>query len=373
MKPTLSAVAFALFSISQAVSAQAINLPLQLDYGLINKLVANSLYKGAGNTVELWQDAQKCSSLKLANLKIDGKDQQIHLANDVHVQLGTKLGGQCIPILNWQGVLETLQQPLLNAGHTVLSLPVTQALAYDQQGHQINIKKLQDLLKSVVEPKLAGLSIDLNSLHKDMARKVSAWLPKQEAAEVSQMLNTLTFTSAEANDRGIALQLAMDAPARLPVQAPSAALTAAEQVQWQAIWKNWQSSLSKAINNMGQDEKNQGLQATLNTLLQASGTAFQAGLTGQGKDGDDPVRTFFSQSWEKLTPQLKQFSNQMPGLEGFNYLGLIAATDVLYQLENTVTPLGITFTSDGLRKLVRLLIAGKRENAQAQLQSGQTS
>lgn len=365
MKPLLSAATFALFTFSHFSQAQALNLPLQLDYGLINKLVSNSLYKGSGNTAELWQDGQKCSSLKLANLKIDGKDQQIRLANDVYVQFGTKLGGQCIPLLNWQGVLETLQQPVLSADHTVLSLPVTQAIAYDQQGHQVNINKLQELLKSVVEPKLAGLSIDLNRVHKDMERNVNTWLPKQEAAEVSQILDTLTFTSATANDQGIAVQLGLDAPVKHAAEAPSAALTADEQKQWQVIWKNWEGLLNKSIQSIGQDEQSQALQATLNHMLQTSGTAFQAGLAGEESNGSDPVREFFSQSWEKLAPQLKQLSKQMPGLDGFNYLGIIAATDVLYELENNVAPLGITFTSDGLRKLARLLIAGKQQQLQA--------
>jgi len=369
MKFALSAAAFALSIFACPLTqAQALNLPLQLDYALISKLVNNSLYKGAGNTVELWQDGQKCSSLKLANLKIDGKDQHIRLANDVLVQLGTKLGGQCIPILNWQGVLETLQQPVLNADHTVLSLPVTQAIAYDQQGRQVNINKLQELLKSVVEPKLAGLSIDLNRVHKDMARNVSLWLPKPEAAELSQMLGSLTFTNAAANDKGIAVELALDAPTQHAAQAPSAALNSNEQQQWQVIWQNWEGLLNKAIKGLGQDQQSLELQDTLNSVLQASRTAFQAGLTGQGMGGNDPVRDFFSQSWEQLTPQLQQLSKQMPGMDGFNYLGILAATDVLYELENKFAPLGITFTSDGLRKLARLLIAGKQEQEQKQLQ-----
>ncbi|MDD5273185.1 MAG: hypothetical protein PHU14_10745, partial [Methylovulum sp.] len=160
---------------------------------------------------------------------------------------------------------------------------------------------------------------------------------------------------------GVAVQLGLDSPAKKPAGPPSAALNAAEQQQWQVIWQQWQSSLAKAINSLGQDEHNQALQATLTNMLQASGTAFQAGLTGQDTGGDDPVRTFFSQSWEQLAPQLKQLGKQMPGLDGFNYLGMIAATDVMYELDNKVAPLGITLTSDGLRKLARLLIAGKQQ------------
>ncbi|POZ53624.1 hypothetical protein [Methylovulum psychrotolerans] len=362
MKFALSAVALALFGTFSPISqAQALNLPLQLDYGLIAKLVTNSLYTGAEHTADLWQDGAKCSYLKLANLKINGQAEQIRLTNDVQVQFGTKLGGQCVTVLKWQGVLETLQKPTLNADHSVLSLPVTQATAYDQQGHQVNISQLQDLLKRVVEPKLAGLSIDLNRLHGDMERNVSTWLPKTEAAQLSQWLNTLTINSAAANDQGIALQLGLDAPASTPAQAPSLALTASEQKQWQVIWKQWQGLLAKAINGLGKDQQNQALQTTLTAMLHESNTAFQAGLTAKNTTDNDPVREFFSHSWTTLTPQLKAFSQDLPGLEGFNYLGAIAATDVLYELDTKAAPLGITLSSDGLRKLARLLIAGKQQ------------
>lgn len=363
MKHALSIAVFAFSSFSQGLFAQTLNLPLQLDYALINKLVSSNLYKGTGNSAEVWHDGGKCSSLKLANLKIDGKDEQIRLANDVQVQFGTKLGGQCIPLLNWQGVLETLQKPVLNADHTVLSLPITQAIAYDQQGRQLNIDKLQDLLKRVVEPKLAELSIDLNRVHQDMARNANRWLPEKEAAELSKTLNTLTFSSATANSKGIALQLGMDSPTQTSAQAPAPLLTANEQKQWQTLWQSFEKSLAQSIQGLGKDPQNQALQNSLNSLLQGSHQAFQAGLNYQGT-GNDPVRAFFSQSWETLAPQLKQLSQHMPGLDGFNYLSLLAATDVLYEVENKIAPLGITFTSDGLRRLARMLIAGKQEQLQ---------
>ncbi|ASF46814.1 hypothetical protein [Methylovulum psychrotolerans] len=127
------------------------------------------------------------------------------------------------------------------------------------------------------------------------------------------------------------------------------------------IWKQWQGLLAKAINGLGKDQQNQALQTTLTAMLHESNTAFQAGLTAKNTTDNDPVREFFSHSWTTLTPQLKAFSQDLPGLEGFNYLGAIAATDVLYELDTKAAPLGITLSSDGLRKLARLLIAGKQQ------------
>jgi hypothetical protein len=43
----------------------------------------------------------------------------------------------------------------------------------------------------------------------------------------------------------------------------------------------------------------------------------------------------------------------------------IAATDVLYELENIGAPFGLDISSDGLRKLARILIAGKQQHTEA--------
>jgi len=343
------------------VRAEQLNLPIQLDYSLIAKLVGGSLYHGEGRSAEIWRDKNQCSFLKLANLKIDGKDEQVRLANDVEAQFGTKLGGQCIPVLIWQGALETLQQPVLSEDKAVLSLPVTQLAAYDKQGRKVNIDQLQALLKSVAEPKMGALSIDLKRVQKDLTRNVSSWLPQQETEEISRLLGTLKFNGAAANERGIDLQLGVDVPGQAP--APSAPLALSEQQQWQVIWQEWENSLAQAISGVGKDGKGQALQSALNGALRSARTAAQAGLTQTDLSLSDPVRDFFNQTWHDLAPELRQFSKDMPRQDGFDYLSIIAAADALYKLENKISPLGITFTSDGLRKLARLLIAGKHQPA----------
>ncbi|MFZ2406904.1 MAG: hypothetical protein WAW41_17345, partial [Methylobacter sp.] len=141
-------------------AADQLSVPLQIDYSLIEKVLVSQLYTGKGNTAELWNDRQGCSYLRLSNPNISGKNGQIQLLNDVQARFGTGLGGQCLTVLEWAGILETFQQPTLDAGHSVLSFPITSATAYDREGRHLTIDKLQDLLKRFAEPKLAAVKID---------------------------------------------------------------------------------------------------------------------------------------------------------------------------------------------------------------------
>lgn len=343
-------------------AADAVNLPIQLDYGLIKKVMASQLFKGEGGIAEVWHDKHKCSFLNLSNPRISGEGGQIKLLNDVQAQIGTSFGGQCIPVLVWDGALETYQKPTISPDQSVLSLPVTSAIAYDRQGRQLTVDKLQDLIKKVAEPKLADIKLDLNKSRGDMEKTLTGFLPKQNAGEIKQVLDTLKFSGAEANDDGIKVKLAFDAPLKKIDPKPEAPFTEAEQKAWQSTWKEWDAFLSKTIEQASRETQSQELRDTLTEILMESRTAFQAGLKAQSPKSSDPVRVFFTDTWQKLAPQLKTLAKELPELEGLRYLTFIAATDVLYELDSLGAPFGLEITSDGLRRLARLLMAGKQQD-----------
>jgi hypothetical protein len=107
------------------------------------------------------------------------------------------------------------------------------------------------------------------------------------------------------------------------------------------------------------------LRDTLTAVLVDARRAFQAGLKAQGAKAEDPVRAFFITTWKRLAPELQTLAKQLPEAEALRYLTFIAATDIIYQLDTMGAPLGLDISSDGLRKLARLLMAGKQQQADA--------
>jgi hypothetical protein len=341
--------------------ADPYSLPIQLDYALIKKAVVSQLFKGEGGAAEVWKDKHKCSYLNLFNPRISGVDGQIKLLNDVQVQFGTSLGGQCIPIIAQEGTLETFQKPKINKDQSVLSLPLTKAIFYDRQGQPLRIDKLQDLITKAVGPKLAEVKLDLNKSRGDIEKTVTDFLPPEKSGEVKQILSTLKFSAAEANEDGIKVKLAFDAPVKKQDPKPEAPFTDAEQKLWQATWQEWDGFLSKAINQAASETKSPELRDTLTGILSDSRTAFQAGLKAQSPQSADPVRVFFTQTWQKLSPHMRTLAKELPEVGALRYLTFIAATDVIYELDNIGAPFGLEISSDGLRKLARLVMAEKQQ------------
>ncbi|MFI3157532.1 MAG: hypothetical protein QX199_15400 [Methylococcaceae bacterium] len=348
-------------------SADQLSVPLQIDYSLIKKILLSQLYTGKNNTAELWNDRQGCSYLRLSKPEVKGKNGQIQLLNEVQARFGTGLGGQCLTVLEWAGILETFQQPTLDSGHSVLSFPITSATAYDHEGHHLTINKLQDLIKRFAEPKLAAVKIDLNESRGDIEQTLAHFLPKDNAADVKDILKSLRFSNIKAGDDGIGIKLDFNAPAKRTAVKPAAAFSEAEQKQWQSAWQQWETFLSSAIEQASQDTKSPELRDSLMEILMDSRTAFQAGLKEHDPNSTDPVRVFFTDTWTRLAPLLKTIAKEAPGIQGLRYITFIAATDVIYELERLGAPFGLDISSDGLRRLARVLIAGKQPLKEQQL------
>ena len=342
--------------------AREINVPVPLNYRLIQNVLVKQLFTGEGQTAQLWQDGKRCSFLDLSNPQISGEGEQVKIDNNVHAQFGAKMGGKCMALIKWSGILETLQKPTLDKTGNVLSFPVTRTNAFDSNGNPLNIAQLQNLLQRVVAPRLADLKIDLNESRDDIIKTLLPYVPSEDSEQLYDSVNSLRFNSVKADANNILLNLGFTTKLKQPNTEPAAVFNAAELQQWQSLWQGWQASLDKAIAQAPLDGELAQSRDTLHAVLQRAGVAFEQGLTNDFNNGNDPVRGFIKDSWNELASLLRTVSKQLPGTEGLQYLTLIAATDMMYELESIGSPFGLEISSNGLRKIARSYINHKSEN-----------
>lgn len=346
-----------LLSAADSFAAET-KVSVPMDYRLIRNVLVNQLYTGEGETARLWKDGKQCSFLDISNPRINGEKGLVKIDNNIHARIGMSLGGKCIPAIEWSGVLETLQQPTLDATGNVLSFPVTRATAFDRNGQALNINQLQDLINQAVQPKLAALKIDLNESRDDITKTLLPYIDADDTEKLHDTVNSLRFKRAEAGDKALLINIGFTGLNQKKADTrPAAAFNPDELQQWQGVWQGWQQNLENSLNRPPLDVQSDADKATLREVLQEAGTAFEQGLTAADTGKHDPVRVFFNDSWDKLAPLLRTASKQLPGAEGLRYLTLIAATDLMYELEAIGAPLGLEISSNGLRKLARSYIA----------------
>ena len=333
-------------------------LTVPMDYRLIRNVLIHQLYTGAGETARVWKDGKDCSFLDLSNPQISGAAGLVKIDNAIHARIGINLGGKCMPALEWSGMLETLQKPMVDAAGDVLSFPVSSAIATDASGQQLHVNQLQDLINKVVQPKLAELKIDLHQSHSDIIKTLLPFIDADDTEKLQDTVNSLRFKQALADEKGLQLTVGFTGLKQNKADIkPVAAFNADELQQWQAVWKNWQASLEAALNKPPLAKQTESDKDTLREVMQEAGAAFERGLTEADAGDNDPVRGFFNDSWDKLAPLLRTASEQMPGAEGLRYLTLIAATDLMYEVEAISKPLGLDISANGLRKLARSYLA----------------
>jgi hypothetical protein len=355
--------AAALLTLALPAHAKPVDVPLQIDYDFIRNILVSELYTGPGNTAKVWED--KCGYVTLSDPKLDGQKGLVHGVNKLQTRLGAKLGGKCITLLDWEGFLETFQKPTLDAAKSLVTLPVVNMSAYDASGKPLATGKLWETVRRFVEPKLSGVKLDLHDAKEKIQKTLPSLVPDENAAEIRRAVDSLTLNKIAAGDKGVDLAFGFDMPELKPVKAverqSSAPLSAEEMQQWQDSWEHWEAFLNDAVNQATQDTQSQALRGDLQEVLADAHNAFEEGLSAPAQDGNDPVRSFFTRSWPRLAPALKEVSKELPGAESLRYVTFIAATDVLYELDNQGALLGLDISSDGLRKLARLMIAEKAE------------
>lgn len=340
--------------------AREISLPITLNYDLVRNALLQQLFTGEGQSARVWKDGKQCSFLDLSNPHIAGENGQIKINNNVHAQIGTKLGGACMPMIAWNGILETFQQPTLDPNGNQLNFPITRSTAYDSNGRPLNIGQLQDLLQKAAAPKLAALKIDLNQSRGDIIKTLLPYIDGKDSEQLYDIVNSLRFNQVKVGETAMVVNLGFSSPNINAVdKQPAAPLNPQELQQWHSVWQGWQASLDKAISQAPLDGELAGNRGTLQKILQQAGTAFEQGLSGNYSDGNDPVRQFLDSSWNEMAPLLRSASKQFPGTESLRYLTLIAATDLMYELESIGSPLGLELSSNGLRKIARNYLANK--------------
>lgn len=343
---------------SGSLSASQKTIPLPIDYRLIRNVLVEQIYTGANRTAHLWKDKGGCSLLDMANPKIDGHQDLIRIVNDVHARIGTSMGGQCLTVLDWTGKLETFQRAALENGGTVLRFPIVKAVAYDPSGQSLRIDQLQELLTRFAEPKLASLKLDLQEVQSKLEKTLTPITAPENKAAMLALLSSLRFSQVKTGETGLGVKVAFDMPmarARTNKQA-SPVFNESEMQQWNVAWQRWNASLFKAIDHATSESKDEEIRDTLLETLLAAKSAFHKGLTSNDTSGGDPVRMFFNDSWDRVRPMLRTIAKDIPGTEGLRFLTFITATDLLYELEAIGAPLGLDISSDGLRRLGRMLL-----------------
>ena len=348
------AIALLLLSTTQIIQAKTVHIPLKIDFPLLHDLVIKQLFTDDSNSKEILQDPEGCSEIILSQPKLSESNHYLQLKTRVNAHLAIRVADNCAPLLDWNGFAQIISRPTVDAeNNRVIYLQVLDSQLFDQDNKPITSGALGDKAKQYIYPFLKKFQYDLSPSIDELKQFLPLFLAKQPRTELNASLDSLHIGSIQVTQQGIASQLQFDIKTIKQSTKREQVLNEQEKLQWEEKWQSMDALLTQTIKYFASGTQLKDLRLALFDILMNARYQLQNALQEHQKD--DSVRHWFIDSWSKLIPLIQQISIENPQYSSATLMTLITASDALQALDKTGAAFGLDISTDGLRRLARLL------------------
>ncbi|QBQ53249.1 lytic transglycosylase domain-containing protein [Nitrosococcus wardiae] len=355
-----------LLGLSLGSNAREIQVPLQLHNEFLRQILLRQVYTGPQHTAQMWDEGSRCNSLVLFNPQISSVGPHIRLISEGKAKIGTPIGNRCIPFLNWQGMIEVFQQPVLGPQLATVHFRTVKSNIYNLQGGKnLTTGKLWDGVKKYVHPKLSQVQINLHPLLAKLRNLLPLILPRQDRAQVQTALHSLTLTEAQTTQTGMRVTLRFALPNLSYPQTPpppEPALSPEELQRWETAWRHWDAFLTFVIKHAAAESKLEEFRLLLLEILLDARHDIGKALASPTPGTPDPIRALFLSTWKRLAPVLRRLSLNMSNERALRYLTFITASDALQTIDQLRPLSGLDISTDGLRRLARTIAPQEKQD-----------
>lgn len=356
MRTLLAVLAAALAGIPTASAAAVVELPLALDYRIVEQALADQLFTGPGHTAEVFADRNRCNRLELAAPSVDADaDGRLRLLTTMRARTGTPLGSRCWFAKRWTGVVETMQSVQADPQASTLTFRVVDStLLSAEDGSAALPGFMQRWINAYVHPRLAAVRIDLQPAISGIQDLLDLAIATRDPGRPGRLSPLRLVDARPTADRLLAiLSLEVPEPPAHAEPHAEAPLSDAELAAWDAAWQSWDAFATWLIKSLAAPAGPELTRALAETLLAARYDLRDA--LARDERQHDPVRALFLQTWDRLAPLVREAQLAVPGAEALPYAVFVSAGDALQTVDRLAPHLGLRLDRDALRRLARVL------------------
>ncbi len=352
--------AFVLFALPSSLRAATVDVPLALDYRVVEEALIQQVFTDPDGTAEVLSDAIGCNTLVLSDPRVAGNDDgQLRLVTDVHAGVGTPIGSKCRFARTWHGVIETVQVADVEPGAGVVTLRIVDSqLLRADDGKNVLPRFMRSWVRDHVHPRLDGVTIDLGPALVGIDELLDLAFADSAVTTVATVLSGVDLLPET-----LVATLSFDVPDAPPGWAPAdePPLTDAELAAWDANWQAWDAFATWMIKTLAASAEPELTRALGETLLEARYELRDA--LARDERNRDPVRELFLQSWTRLAPLLEGSDLPIPGGQALGFASFISAGNALQALDQVAPHLEFRINQDALRAMARLLVPAVDDQA----------
>lgn len=356
----------ALLALAPAASAQAtVRVPLVLDVALVRAALFEQVFAASDEPLEVLTDARGCNRLALRLPLVDTTAEgKLRLRLPVEARGGAALGTGCALSFGWSGLLELLEEPIVDADGTHLGFRITDSALLVPDGSRTSTPGvLWGWVKRLVHPRLTAFRLDLAPVLDGTRALLAQALAAARTAEQPVIDVRLQATGVDPRGLWVDVAIALPPEASAAWEAPAVPLTQAELAAWDARWQAWDAFATWLVKEAAGPAPEALRAGLLETLLDAR-YALREALARDVPEAD-PVRRLFVDAWQRLAPQLATLYEGLPAADALRHAAFVHAGDALLAVDGALAAGGVTLDSLTLRRLARTLSPAVTDEALA--------
>ncbi len=341
--------------------AREVVVPIRIDERFLRELLVQSAFTDPEQTAVVYTDGVECKRVTLRNPELRAGGGALTVVSDVETRLGTLFVGICLFRVDWSGKLETRLEPQLDARRLLVHFRVLDSKLLEADGTEhATTRTLSSWLERYGTPRLEKLTIDLGEPLADLRAVLPLFLADGNANRAQALVDSLALESVSVSEHAVILRVRLLAQATVspPPRAPEPELSPEELLAFDAALSRWDGFITYVVKRAGTQTSDAGLREQLFEVLVQARQELVETLASPSAGDADPVRPLFLASWRRLSGVLQQLGARAGEHGVLRYLGFIAAGDALAALDELGPEFGLEMTSDGLRRLARVLAPG---------------
>ncbi|MBU4586324.1 MAG: transglycosylase SLT domain-containing protein [Proteobacteria bacterium] len=349
-------------------SAATVELPLFLRTQILQNALVESLTPQPDRPTVLFQEGSY-NYLHISEPQLSIRDGQPYFSCNATAGMGFDSLGLLPSMVKWSGSILMRLNFYVDPQWQLRYRIIDSAIYNEKGGKPVVTGFAWELCKRFLHPRLEQYAFDLAMPQKEIMILLRACASPTDTAPLEAALNTLTVGTLRTNADGLIVPLLLtvadkqtQAVAPLPAQAP---LGFEELEKLQHVFEPLDAFMVFVIKSLSGNMGNSLHQEQLFDLLITSRYQLLMILTGQTPiETEDPLRLLFIDAWQQLRPIIESSSgeNGLMQKQLLRFMTFINAGDALLALDAAAPGLGIHVTSNGLRRLARMLQPGTGED-----------
>ena len=336
------------------VSAEKVTIPVFLNYPQLQLLMKRAMFTGPDNSARYLLDNDGCSTVSFSEPHLSAEDEGLRLNAKTLAVIGANTTDGCMTITRWTGRTVVKSKPLLVNGQPLSVQFQVQAVELYEQGGLLSDSLLPQIFNTQLHQILSRFHMDLKPATDQLKALLPYVVPRYSADRLTRMIDSLRIGHIKVRPNGLDVHLILDVD-ELPPAETEPALTAIEVQQLEQRCQAWDAFLTFVVKEVAALTSSEALRSTLLDILLDVRYQIKYILTSNPKSGPDPVKQLFVHSWERLEPVMREISIHSPEHNLLPFLSFITAADALKALDRLGPAAGLDISTDGLRRLARLL------------------